>query len=318
MQSSGSAIQVWDYNGKSGHDSSSNSEISIPPGNHFSVPNPAHELAVGDFDGDGVQDIFLATGSGWYFSPGGKAGWRYLNGGKTDNVKNLLFGDFDGDGRTDVVGINAGNLMVSWGGISDWEVLSSLPPGASVGDLAVGDFDGDGRSDIFYADGKNWYVSSGGSGPFTSAVNTSSFRVADLRFGHFSICGSKKETDVFGIVSGKWQVSCGARSHWRPLPVSLTNSLSGLVVADFDGDGNADIATSANSNWQFSRDAAAGWTVRSPAPVPLSSAAAIGFFDSTPGADVLLWGDPSSTETLSIASGGNPSTIQRWSIEEMR
>jgi hypothetical protein len=331
MQSSGSAIQVWDYNGKSGHVTSSNEEISIPPGNRFSVPNPTGQLAVGDFDGDGIQDIFLATGSAWYFSPGGKAGWRYLNSGKTDNIKNLLFGDFDGDGRTDVVGINGNNMMVSWGGISDWEVLNSVPKGASVADLASGDFDGVGRSDIFYADGKNWYVSPGGSGPFGS-VNTSSFRVSDLRFGHFSICGAGKETDVFGIVSGKWQVSCGARAEWKALPVSLTSSLPGLVVADFDGDGNADIGFSsagsttatpgnpsvATWSWKFSRDAANGWSSPLAAPAPLASAAAIGFFDSAKGADVLLWGDPSSPDTLSIASGGNPSTLQRWSIEEMR
>ncbi|MBV8809875.1 MAG: VCBS repeat-containing protein [Acidobacteriaceae bacterium] len=325
MQSSGSAIQVWDYNGKSGHVTSSNSEISIPAGNRFGVPNPTRQLAVGDFDGDGVQDIFLATGAGWYFSPGGTAGWRYLNTGKTDDIKNLLFGDFDRDGRTDVVGINGNNLMVSWGGISAWEKVNSLPKGASAADLAVGDFDGDGRSDIFYADGKNWYVSSGGTGPFNPAA-TSSFCVADLRFGHFSICGSKTETDVFGIVAGKWQVSCGARGEWKRLPVSLTNTVSGLVVADFDGDGNADIATSSQTlksgialwNWLFSHDAAAGWTVLSAASVPLTSAAAIGSFDSSPGADVLIWGDSSSPDTLSMASGGNPSTMKRWSIEEMR
>lgn len=331
MQSGGSAIQIWDYDGNNSNVTSSNSEISIPPGNHFSAPNPAAQLAVGDFDGDGVQDIFLATGTSWYYSPAGKAGWVYLNGGKTDDIKNLLFGDFDGDARTDVLGVNGSNLMVSWGGISDWEVLNALPKGASIGELAIGDFGGVGRSDIFYADGKNWYVSPGGSGPFGS-VNTSSFRVSDLRFGHFSICGAGKETDVFGIVSGKWQVSCGARAEWKPLPASLTSSLTGLVVADFDGDGNADIGISspgsttatpgnpsvATWSWKFSRDASNGWNSPLAAPAPLASAAAIGFFDSTKGADVLLWGDSTSPDTLSIASGGNPSTLQRWSIEEMR
>jgi hypothetical protein len=236
------------------------------------------------------------------------------------------------------VGINGNNIMVSWGGISDWEVLNTLPKGASVAELAIGDFDGDGRSDIFFADGKNWYVSSGGSGPFNPPANTSSFRVSDLRFGHFSICGRGTETDVFGIVSGKWQVSCGARAEWKALPVSLTTSLNGLVVADFDGDGNADIAISipilepgtnvvSSWTWQFllSKGASTHWTIRPGAPVPLASqsgytngAAAIGSFDSVAGADVLIWGDPTSTETLSLASGGDPSTLQRWSIEEMR
>ncbi len=213
------AIKVWDIEGDSGPESFEG-ELSIL-NNHFSSPDPTTRLAVGDFDGDGRQDMFLATGTSWFYSAGGMSEWRYLSGGKTDHIENLLFGDFDGDGRTDVLGLNGKNLMVSWGGISDWEVLNVLPTGASIADLAIGDFDGDGHSDIFYASGKRWYVSYSGTRPFT-LVNTSGFRVTNLRFAHFSICGGNVETDVFGIEDRKWHVSCGAVREWAPLPVSLT------------------------------------------------------------------------------------------------
>ncbi len=43
--------------------------------NQFSAPNPMFDLAVGDFDGDGVDDVFVGTGSGWYFSS-----YRHLMG----------------------------------------------------------------------------------------------------------------------------------------------------------------------------------------------------------------------------------------------
>ena len=46
-------------------------------GNTFNAPNPTADLAVGDFDGDGIDDVFVGTGLAWYFSSGGQAEWRF-------------------------------------------------------------------------------------------------------------------------------------------------------------------------------------------------------------------------------------------------
>ena len=106
---------------------------------------------MGDFDGDGTQDLFLATGAAWYYAPAGKAEWRYLNA-QTDKLDTLLFGDFDADGRTDVFTQHGGNRWdVSWGGASRWETINGSGP--LLGNAAIGDFDGDHRADVFYADG---------------------------------------------------------------------------------------------------------------------------------------------------------------------
>ena len=298
-RSNGNAIQVWDASsGQDGHYITSSTQFVHIQNNQFSNGSPGYSdptirLGVGNFDGDAVQDLFLATGAAWYYSPAGKAEWRYLNGGKTDRIDSLLLGDFDGDGRTDVIGKNGNDLMISWGGVSDWQKINST--GATIKDLAVGDFDGDGRADLFYGDGTSWYVSSGASGLFKQ-VQTSSFRVKDLRFGHFTTCDfeGRSKTDVMGIVAGKWQVSCGATGYWTPLPVSLTSSIDGLIVADFDGNGHSDIAIFSdpfvvapsdgsvdvtNWNWAISHDAAAGWTyhdimptTQGPEPCPLAFA----------------------------------------------
>jgi hypothetical protein len=321
------AIRVYDVGGNHDYPTSSTSSLTIE-NNQFadsspSYSDPTDHLGVGDFDGDGIQDLFLATGAAWYYSPAGKAEWRYLNGGKTDKIDSLLLGDFDGDGRTDAVGINpSGQLAISWGSVSDWVVFNAnFRPCASISDMAVADFDGDGKADIFCADGASWYVSSGGSGLF-NFVNTSSFRVHDLRFGHFSICGSGGEADVFGIVAGKWQVSCGATSAWTPLPVSLTDHIDGLVVADFQGNGLSDIATNSLNDWMIWYSDKSDWvhyqindTDRCISPQPsLSLMPGIGNFDGLPGADVLLW---DGGNEFCIASGGNTG-LQIWSRQDMR
>lgn len=329
-------IYEFDYGGNL-----TNTELTIT-GNEWSAPNPANLLGVGDFDGDGVQDLFLATGSTWFYSPAATTEWRYLSGEHTGTLPSLLLGDFDGDGRTDVAMINGNSLIVSWGGISDWQVLNTLPAGATIADLAVGDFNGDGHADILYTTGTYWYVSSAGSGPF-NYVNKSSFRVPNLRFGHFSICGSNKETDVFGIVSGKWQVTCGAVGDWQALPVSLTTSLSNLYIADFDGDGNADIAQFYSNayegnyftslTWRFSYGATQGWISHTLVPTnscpafgspelgtpldPTLVVAGVGSFDANPGADLLLWGSNSTGTKLCIVSGGI-GEAQLQSRQEMR
>jgi hypothetical protein len=244
--------------------------------NQFQASDPtvsrgSASLAVGDFDGDGDDDLFLATGASWYYSPAGAREWRFLNGAH-ETIDQLLFGDFDGDGRTDVVAIRNGQLVVSWGGISSWQVLNSNGlQCSSTADMAVGKFldhpVGDRRDDIFCANGLTWFLSYGGSGPFNFAVNRAeSSRVKDLRFADFNGDG---KTDVFGVGNRGWQVSFAqpgdpALSNWTPLPVSLTNTVDGLYVADFKGDGKAAVVTYdgcefQSSSWCIWREGSQGW-----------------------------------------------------------
>jgi hypothetical protein len=284
--------------------------------NQFFAPHPARHLGIGDFDGDGKQDLFMATGTAWYYSSAGKAEWRYLNA-HTDTINKLLFGDFDADGRTDVFTQHDYNWDVSWGGASRWEHINVS--GTILGDAAIGDFIGDERDDVFYSDGQTWHVSDGGVGQFTH-LNTSGYRVSRLRFGDFNADG---KTDVFSVVDGQWKASYSGLSSWQFLRPKLTDSVARLTVADFNGDGRADVATSTKIDlplgsddtydWKVSFGGTEPWTALGEHVQSLDSVAAIGRFDTIPDLDVLVWHNKYLTR-LSLNTGNS----LRHSREDMR
>ncbi len=297
---------------------------AVPPllifvDSQFESDNPTDRLGVGDFDGDGKDDLFLATGQAFYYAPNGKTAWRFLSA-QTDTIDALRFGDFDGDGRTDVFAQHGSDWVVSWGGISPFEKINES--NARITDFAIGDFDGNHRADVFYADGAHWWVSYGGVGPFVAYAD-SSYRVSDLRFGDFDGDG---RTDVFGVVNDSWTVVYGGTNSWAvpPLRPALTQTVDDLFVADFDGDGRSDIGT-----WSFqsgglfgtdtwilsvSKSGRTSWKTRVQwASSGATAPAAAGRFDAFRGADALLWSD----RTLFISSGGRDAPTQ-YSTQDMR
>jgi hypothetical protein len=146
-------------------------------------------------------------------------------------------------------------------------------------------------------------------------------RVSDLRFGDFNDDGN---TDVFGVVGDEWMVVHGGTHYWAPLRAKLRDSVAPLTVADFDGDGRADVVAleirvldgvidltvATVYYWLVSRSGTDDWT---PLRGDFSLPAAIGRFDDVPGADLLFW----HGNTLNIASGGSGVSIPQ-SRQDMR
>jgi hypothetical protein len=274
----------------------------------FAAPDPTNIFPVGNFDGDDKADVFMATGAGWYYSPGANAEWQFLSA-KTETADMLLLGDFDGDGITDVFKQEGDTWYVSWGGRSPWQVLSTghrvnmpnpdsappPPPGTTVNSdpgiisYVIGDFVGDKRADVFFADGQTWWVSDGGTQPFV-VYQTSSFKPPDIAFGEFD--GSGK-TEVIGVVDNQWMFAPASGTHsWTPLRPKLTDTMKGTVAADFNGDRVTDIAYPTGGG-------AAGWRVSlsaraNPTPAPglagFPTSLAIGRFNGVAaGAEAIFW-----------------------------
>jgi hypothetical protein len=179
-----------------------------------------------------------------------------------------------------------------------------------MADLATGDFDRDGLTDIFYADGASWWLSSGGTAPF-ALLNTSSFRVPQLRFGDFN---RNHRTDVFGVVDGYWRFSDGGSRPWSALQPKLTDTVDALYVADVDGDNRDDIILMKPGHvWMFSLS---GLSDHLPITTTPFALAAAGRFSGAGASELLFWDANGLAAARFDVRGATPTT--QFSRQDMR
>ena len=203
-------------------------------------------VALGDFNGDNVTDVFTATQSGssyqWAYSPNGTGSLQNLAMSST-NPSLLRFGDFNGDGKTDVFsGFQKNDGSYQWqysdGGAGSYINIGSTT--VPYSELQFGDFDGDGKTDVFAAqpqsDGTTQIIYwSGGTGS-PILMGTIPTAISGLQVGDFN---GDKIQDLMVLRCGlNGPVQFSSR---QMLAQTGYQSYNNYITGDINNDGNQDV-----------------------------------------------------------------------------
>jgi len=288
---------VGDFNGDGLQDiaaytgTGGNWHVTLSTGTNFTAPGsgtwqghsggPSNNV-VADFNGDGMDDIasFTGTGGNWHvtlstgtnFNGPGSGIWQGHGGG----VSNNAVADFNGDGMADMAGFTGtgGNWHVTLSTGTNFNGPGSgtwRGHGGGPNNNAIGDFNGDGMADMagFTGTGGNWHVTlstgTNFNGPGSGTWQGHGGGPNNNAIGDFNGDGMADMAASTGS-GGKWHVTLSTGTNfngsgsgtWQGHGGDLGNN----VVADFNGDGMADMAgfTGTGGNWHVTLSTGTNFT----------------------------------------------------------
>jgi hypothetical protein len=241
--------------------------------NYKAGSNPA-DVAVGDFNGDGIQDLVMCNLTGKNVSVllgnGDGTFQPAVNFAVGDTPTTVAVGDFNGDGIPDLAVTNTGLNHSLQGTVSillgngdgTFQAAQNYAAGIYTFSLAVGDFNGDGIADLVVAStggiNNNYHGGSvgvllgNGDGTFQAAVHyevgISAFSVGVGDFNGDGIL-DLAVADLLGngvsVLLGKGDGTFQAVANYAVGPFSWGGQGGAarcVAVRDFNGDGIPDLA----------------------------------------------------------------------------
>jgi hypothetical protein len=234
-------------------------QIFLAPGiaTQSGVPVFSSSVLAGDFNGDGIPDLLVTrsgdTGVTAYFGNGDGTFTPGPSSYIGDKPFPQLIGDFNNDGIPDLVAYSSspsGLVMNILLGKGDGTFNSPMQLNVATSYLAfAADFNGDGNLDLAVVSGNDTVVLIGnGDGTFQPARTISSntpVAVADVNNDGYAdiVAYGPPPTGSTSKISNFNVFLSNGDGTFQP-PVTLSSGLAGpnrFAVADFNGDGQADI-----------------------------------------------------------------------------
>lgn len=224
---------------------------------------PISDTWIGDFDGNGKDDMLILDGSSSMSSVKGPyspiANFMPVTIDLKDipgNPKNLYLGDFTGDKRVSIVKLENNKLSRSGINGTVWLPMATLKSGMTRGYLRIGDFNGDGKDDLFESDGSSWYVSYGTSGSWTKICNNKA-KANQIIVGKFL---DSHASDILVADGTQWTIYSEKNNWQNPVTVANSESADSVKVGDFNGDGYSDVIRIAGGFLQVSYNGTSAWS----------------------------------------------------------
>jgi hypothetical protein len=225
-------------------------------------------LITADFNHDGKLDMATVTGPNGTVSillGNGDNTFQpavdYSNIGLSGDATSIVAGDFNGDGNSDLAvgtgdGLSSGGVYVLLGNGDGTFQAPTVVQNAhgSISALAAGDFNGDGKLDIVagYGEGDSGFLSVAlgrGDGTFRAFIDhAAGVHNTSIVLGDFNHDG-KLDVAAADSLGSDASVLLGNGDGTFAAPMVFDGDdlfPSGLAAADFNGDGNLDLALSLN------------------------------------------------------------------------